>query len=190
MNRSLRWRLQGWYAVVLLGVVGGFATLLYAQVRAARFREVDAALTADALYLDTNLRRFPTGMLMGGGPDDRPPPPSFEAPPDRGPDRRPPPEPPFDRPPPRDRAGPPRPNRERLLADLALPARPGGLSPGAAYFAVWREDGGLIKSVDVPPGVSPPILDKGAPPSTVRLISRGEDRQAAVIGPGATRVLV
>jgi heavy metal sensor kinase len=190
MSRSLRWRLQGWYAVVLLGVVGGFATLLYAQVRSARFREIDAALTADALYLDTNLRRFPLGMLMGDGPGERRPPPAFEFPPDDRPDRPPPPDRPFDRPPPRDRAGPPRPNRERLLADLTLPGRPGGLMPGAAYFAVWRDDGSPIKSVDMPPGIAPPVLDEGAPSSTVRLLSRGEDRQAAVIGPGATRVLV
>src|SRR5215212_73732 len=85
MTRSLRWRLQGWYAVVLLAVVGGFASLLYAQVRSARFQEIDAALTADALYLDTNLRRFPLHDPDGPRPPDRPPP---ERPPrDRPPDR-------------------------------------------------------------------------------------------------------
>jgi hypothetical protein len=63
MNRSLRWRLQGWYAVVLLAVVGGFATLLYAQMRSARFQEIDAALTADAT---TNRRpRRLTGRPIG-----------------------------------------------------------------------------------------------------------------------------
>src|SRR5437016_13957142 len=94
MPRSLRWRLQGWYAVVLLAVVGGFATLLYAQVRSARFQEIDAALAADALYLDTNLRRFPPPMLEGDWPDmPRPPLPPPEGPPDRWPDRL------FDRPP-------------------------------------------------------------------------------------------
>src|SRR5712671_6133663 len=106
MNRSLRWRLQGWYAIVLLTVVGGFATLLYAQMRSARVQEIDAALTADALHLDTNLRRFPAPMLEGGRRDDQPPPPPFDGPPDR-----PPPDRPFDRPR-RDRPGPPPPNRE------------------------------------------------------------------------------
>jgi heavy metal sensor kinase len=77
-----------------------------------------------------------------------------------------------------------------LLADLTLPARPAGLTAGASYFAVWREDGRPLKSMDMPPGLSPPVLEESAPPSTVRLFSRGEDRQAAVIGPGATRVLV
>src|SRR2546423_15536146 len=74
MRRSLRWRLQGWYAVVLLAVVGGFATLLYAQVRSARFQEIDAALTADALYIDSNLRRFPFYEPDGPRPPHRPPP--------------------------------------------------------------------------------------------------------------------
>src|SRR5437763_10395025 len=101
MNRSLRWRLQGWYALVLVAVVGGFATLLYAQVRSARFQEIDAALTADALYLDTNLRRPPPPPRHepdGGRPDDEPRPPRPpDGPSDRRPDR------PFDRPPDRPR---------------------------------------------------------------------------------------
>ena len=96
MNRSLRWRLQGWYAVVLLAVVGGFATLLYAQVRSAQFQKIDAALKADALYIDTNLRRVPPHVWDGGRPDDHPPPDEFGAgfhpgpPPDRFEDRPPP----------------------------------------------------------------------------------------------------
>src|SRR5262245_483701 len=110
MSRSLRWRLQGWYAVVLLAVVGGFGTLLYAEVRSAKFQEIDAALTADAQYLDTNLRPLfplprrpgpppPAGESAVGGP------PPFEGSPERGPDG------PPDRPR-RDRPGPPPPNRE------------------------------------------------------------------------------
>src|SRR5271168_647860 len=126
MNRSLRWRLQGWYAVVLLAVVGGFATLLYAQVRSARFQEIDATLTADALYVDANLRRFPPHELDGGRPDGPPPerrrmefPPGSD---DEWLDNRPPPN--RDRP--SDHAhpdrlgpppGPPRPNRDQLLAE-------------------------------------------------------------------------
>ncbi len=185
MIKSLRWRLQGWYAIVLLAVVGGFAALLYAQVRSARFQEIDATLTADALYLDTNLRRFPPHELDGGRPDDRPPPPPDrprDGPLDREPDR------PFDRPR-RDRPGPPRPNREQLLAELALPNRPGA-SVGTTYFAVWRAEGSVLKAVDLPTDVTMPILQEGAPPATVRLGWRGDFREAAVLAPGATRVLV
>jgi heavy metal sensor kinase len=172
--------LQGWYAVVLLAVVGGFATLLYAQVRSARFQEIDATLTADALHLDTNLRRFPPHEL-DGRMDEQPPPPPPR--PDGPPDR------PFDRPR-RDRPGPPRPNREQLLADLTLPIRASGPSPGTTYFAVWRADGSLIKATDLPADVTMPVLQEGAPPATVRLGWRGDFREATVLAPGTTRVLV
>jgi heavy metal sensor kinase len=191
MTRSLRWRLQGWYAVVLLAVVGGFATLLYVQVRSSRLQEIDAALTADALYLDTNLRRFPLRDPDGPRPPDRPPP---ERPPrDRPPDEF------GDGPPDRfrpDRPGPPppgmRPNPERRIAELGLPPRtsPDGEHRGADFFAVWRPDGTLLKAVGLPEGVGPPLLPEGSPPATVRLRWRGDFREATVLAPMATRVLV
>lgn len=195
MTRSLRWRLQVWYAAVLLAVVGGFATLLYAQVRSARFQEIDAALTSDALYLDTNLRRLPP--LGPDGPRDRPPrdrPPFDKLPKDRPPDGfrdgmpdRPRP----DRP---DRPGPPlgRPNPERIIAELNLPPRnnPEGDHRGAEYFGVWRPDGTLAKAVALPEGVGPPVIVEGSPPATVRLRSRGEFREAVVLAPREFRVLV
>src|SRR5437762_3360350 len=59
MRRSIRWRLQGWYALMLLAVVSSFASILYYRVSAARFQEVDAQLEAAAFYLDTHLRRLP-----------------------------------------------------------------------------------------------------------------------------------
>jgi two-component system OmpR family sensor kinase len=218
MNRSLRWRLQGWYAVVLLAVVGGFATLLYAQVRSARFQEIDATLTADALYLDTNLRRFPPHELDGGRPDGPPPdrrrmgfqPGADEdgfdgRPPPDGRGRGFPPGPPPDgsdsRPTPNrdrqrlDRPGPPpggpgRPNRDQLLAELKLPNRPGGPAQEGTYFAIWRADGNLLKAADLPPDVAMPILQDGASPATVRLGWRDDFREATVLAPGNTRVLV
>jgi two-component system OmpR family sensor kinase len=199
MNRSLRWRLQGWYAVVLLAVIGGFATLLYAQVRSARFQEIDATLTADALYLDTNLRRFPPHELDGGRPDGPPPdrrrvgfPPG---PDEDGLEGRPPSN--RDRPPDHSRPdrpgpppGPPRPNRDQRLAELALPNRPGGVAPKETYFAIWRADGNLLKAADLPPDVTMPVLPNSAPPATIRLGWRGDFREATVLAPGATRVLV
>jgi two-component system, OmpR family, sensor kinase len=191
MTRSLRWRLQGWYAAVLLAVVGGFATLLYAQVRTARFQEIDAALTADALYLDTNLRRPPLRGPDGPRPGDR-------GPRDRPPRNRP--EPFRDGPPDRPRPegmgppppGPRGPDRDRLIAELGLPPRTGqgGEHRGAEYFAVWRPDGSPIKTVDLPPGVGPPAIPEDSPPATVRLRWRGEYREATVIAPAQLRVLV
>jgi heavy metal sensor kinase len=149
---------------------------LYAQVRSARYKEVDAALTADANYIDTNLRRFPMRELN----DSRPP----------GEGRRPPFGPDGMEGPPPGRDRPPPPSRERLLADLTPPARPTGLAPGASYYAVWRADGSVVKAVDLPEGVGQPTLPEDVRPATVHLLWRGEFREAAVLGPGNTRVLL
>src|SRR5947209_3169491 len=72
MRRSIRWRLQAWYALVLLAVVAGFALILYQQVRTARFREADAALREAVLHLDTNLKRFPPRDLDVAAPPPAP----------------------------------------------------------------------------------------------------------------------
>ena len=70
MPRSIRWRLQLWYALVLAGTLAGFALILYERARAARLRETDAALESAARYLDLNLRRFPARFLAHGPPAD------------------------------------------------------------------------------------------------------------------------
>ena len=56
MRRSLRWRVQAWYAAVLLAVVGGFAGFLYQRVRESKFQEIDARLVG----------AFRRGMLLHG----------------------------------------------------------------------------------------------------------------------------
>src|SRR5262245_49616340 len=94
MTRSIRVRLLLWYAVVLSGVVGGFAGLLYYEVRAARLAEVDAQLEAGAASLESALRSFPQFELTGEGPPPKkpPPPPKKKGPPGWPPDRPPPPD--------------------------------------------------------------------------------------------------
>ncbi|HEX5269579.1 MAG TPA: ATP-binding protein [Gemmataceae bacterium] len=157
MVKSIRTRLQLWYAAVLLAVVGGFAGLLYLREREARLQEVDARVRSAALYLDANLRPFPPFELHGSPADEPPPPP-----------RRPPP-----------------PGRERLVAGLDVPPEAKGSS-----FAVWRADGSVLKA-SVPPGE--PIPDEPAPgsvPAQVRLSRRGEVAEAAMLGPGRTRIVV
>jgi heavy metal sensor kinase len=196
MRRSLRGRLQAWYGLVLVAVVAGFAGLLYHQVRAARLREADAGLESAALYLEAVLRRFPPHDL-GDGPPDGPgepgglrlPPASEPPPPPRPPGRRggPPEGRPFPPPP------PPRPSRERLLAELTLPQgppAPEGRAPADAYFAVWRADGSLLKASPAPADVGlrdPSDLPLARRP---RLVPRGEYREAVMLGPGRTRILV
>src|SRR5690242_3135936 len=102
MGKSIRVRLVVWTAAVQAAVIGGFTVLLYHEVKAARFAEVDAQLESAASTLDVTLRRFPPFEL---NPDLPPPPPRFDkGPPGKGPKG----------------GGPP--SRERLLADLTLPA--------------------------------------------------------------------
>src|SRR5262249_8476029 len=101
MRRSIRGRLQVWYALVLLAVGAGVAGIPYYQARAARFQEIDAALESAAAYLDANLRRFPPYELQSDSPDKWPPKKKPKDPPD----------------------GRPHLTRERLLADLHLPLR-------------------------------------------------------------------
>src|SRR3954465_11535920 len=133
MIRSIRVRLLLWYAVVLTGVVGGFAGLLYYEVRAARRAEVDAQLEASAASLESALRLFPpfelTGESLPGPPPKKFPPPKKKPPPgwpppEFGPEGGP-------------EFGPMGPGRDHLLAGLDLPGPPGG-HPGGVYFAVWR----------------------------------------------------
>ena len=154
VTRSLRWRLQGWYAVVLLAVVGGFASLLYAQVRAARLpgdrrgadgrrpvpRHEPAPIPAADARRSAGRRRPPAPVRR----TDRPtgPPTAAAARPAGGPATA---------------AGgrPPRPNRgaaargpERCRRGRA------GVPSGATYFAVWRADGNLLKAADLPADVA------------------------------------
>jgi two-component system, OmpR family, sensor kinase len=177
MLRSIRWRLQFWYALVLLAVIGGFAGILLYQVRAARFREVDHGLDASIHYLDTSLRRLPPR----GEPPHEPP------------EGRPPPEPDDDdfRPPP----GPP--DRERVLKELNLPPppdRPGPDSPGPdpprRYFAVWRPDGTVLKASDLPEGTEMPDPPERPPPPQALLRQRGPYREAIMLGPQRMAILV
>lgn len=215
MRRSIRGRLQAWYALVLLAVVAGFAGILFFQLRAARFHEIDAGLTSAAQYLEVGLRRFPPAELNGpppfagefpgprppdrpGLPYDRPGPREFDRPGRREFDRPGP--PPFDRPGPpeldRPERRPPLPvpaDRDRMLAELQLPR---GLAPegddrsAAPYFAVWRTNGTLLKALDRPDGLPPPAPPELPLSPVPRLTQRGELREAALVGPSGTRILV
>src|SRR5262245_56803586 len=87
MVRSIRLRLLLWYAAVLTAVVGGFAVILYYEVRSSRLREIDAQLDASAAGLEAALRLFPPHELTGEDPP-RPRPekgPYEKGPPEKGP---------------------------------------------------------------------------------------------------------
>jgi heavy metal sensor kinase len=156
MFRSIRSRLQVWYALVLLAVVAGFASFLYYRVREARLGAIDTHLQADAHYLDVNLRRFPRHEFEDA-PDEHPPPPF-----------------------------PLRPPREWLMAELTLP-NPADLETGS-WFVVRRLDGSVLKAAGLPEGTVP--LEEVSPERLPRLYWRGDNREAAMLGPLHTHILV
>ena len=208
MLKSIRFRLLLWSAAVLVAVVGGFATILYFAIKSARLSEIDAQLETAATALDASLRVFPRHEITGE-PAPRPAGPGGRGGPGGpgrggnggpgGPGRR----PDEFRPPPGERTFPgPEgepfrpvigPNGERmtpgmardlLLSQLTLPptAMP---EEGASYFAIWRTDGAVLKSVG-PVGLSAkPVLSGNRRPVTT-----GENRELRVSGPHDSAILV
>lgn len=71
MVRSLRWRLQLWYALLLLLTIAGLSGFLFMLLRRARLQEVDGDLLSCARILE--------GALRGLPPPDAPLPPPEHA---------------------------------------------------------------------------------------------------------------
>ena len=215
MIRSLRLRLQLWYAVVLVVVVGGLAAALYFQVRRDRLRAIDARLESAASYLQATIRGLPPhemDQLWRGGPRRRPedvefrgepPPPDHRGPagdqPPRIADQGP---PDHARPPrgdgplgrrPRGGPFPPRPPAERLLEAIELPGSlldsPGERSVDWPYFAIWRSDGGVLAASDEAPTERPPVAERRAVGPPFRWQSN-DRREMLLAGPHGTLILV
>lgn len=198
MLRSLRGRLQAWYALVLVVVIFCFAGVLYNRERAASIQHIDARLDGACRYLDATLRSFPPHELEGAasfrGPP-RPPPPPPRAILEKGPGRRDGPPPPFDKGPGRREDLPPPPPPEHLYAQLDLRDSPGpwhdDLDDEPFHFTIWREDGSVLKSSD-------PLFDvnvpENLPPPNGSLqpdhLQRGTERIAYQMGPHRVLILV
>jgi heavy metal sensor kinase len=174
MAKSIRWRLQFWYAVVLLAVVSGFAVYVYYEVQAARYREIDADLVVAVNHLDSTLRTWPAVELDGKNSASRDP--SASRPSTGGADYR--------------------------MLTVTPSGWPLIDESSDRYFAVWRADGSAIRSVGVPAGLKPDQLapanasevraDPLAPPKIDRHLIRSRDnaREIALTGPAQTRILV
>ncbi|HEV3143710.1 MAG TPA: ATP-binding protein [Gemmataceae bacterium] len=174
MAKSIRWRLQFWYAVVLLAVVSGFAIYLYYEVRAARYRDIDADLVVAVNYLDSTLRTWPHEVLEGSGNGNHNPASS------------------------RPITG----VSEFRLLTFTPAGWPVVDESSDRYFAVWRADGSTIRSVGLPAGQKPEQLplssglvtggDPLSPPKTDRHLirTRGDAREIAKQGPSQTQILV
>jgi heavy metal sensor kinase len=153
MVRSIRFRLLLWSSAVLSAAVGGFASILYFEIRAARYAELDATLDTNAASLESTLRYFPRHELTGE-PAPSPPLRDFGMRPEG-------PRPEGFRPDGVRRPGPgPNPRRdlldgerlpilrENLLAKLSPPP-PNTPEERIAYFGVWRADGTPIKAIGI-----------------------------------------
>ncbi len=179
--KSMRWRLQLWYAGVFVLVIGSAGSLVYWQSRVAKLREIDTKLNAAAQYLDAVLRSFPRGELdtdFRAPPDG--PPPRFR--PEEG--RRPP--PPF-RPPPRRQ-------RDEMLQELEIRSTFGADERNPQdqpFFLIWRSDRSVLQASD--PALT---TDRAAWPIPDRLGGepllgqRGSQRLAFLRGPEHSTVVV
>jgi two-component system, OmpR family, sensor kinase len=141
---SIKWRLQAWYALMLVVVLAGFGFTAYQLDRLSRFQRVDRELQRRADLVFVALR--PPGRLPREGPE-----PPF---PGGDPGELPPPDaiPPNTRPP-DPAAGPYR--QPRFLArDLALFAG----DTNAYYYAIFQRDGRLLAhSESAPAGLTKPV---------------------------------
>jgi signal transduction histidine kinase len=131
--KSIRWRLQLWYGLMLVTVLAGFGVTAYQLERAQRLHGIDEELQKKMTILSRALELNHPG---GGGPDQGfrrpPPPPPDDAPPDG---------------PPEDRMRPdhPPPGQFKVPADLT-----------GYYYFVWQRDGTLMgMSTNAPP--HPPL---------------------------------
>ncbi len=187
-GRSLRLRLLLWMAIVQVVIVGGFAVLLYHEVRRSRLVEFDAELATAVAGLEGVLQGVPRWELLRGierlplpdqrgrhhGDDrDRRGRPNQRGLGDRFP---------KDRPPWRGK-GPPPDHPPLRPGEVSIPPGPG--TP-EMYFAVWRGNGSLINADGVSENRPRPEPTSPGPPRR----APGPNREIVVPGPWGTVILV
>src|SRR2546428_10236628 len=94
--KSIRWRLQIWYGLILIGVLAGFGATAYQLQRGKQFRRIDEELQRRVGELASAMRLPPLREPGRPGPSrlggreplpGRPPPPELPPPGQPGPDR-------------------------------------------------------------------------------------------------------
>jgi two-component system, OmpR family, sensor kinase len=172
--KSIRWRLQLWYGLLLLAVLAGFGLTAYELERGKQFRRTDDELRRHVVELGNALR-------ANGPPRER--------------GRSPPGGPPRDRPEPEDRIDGPPPFREgdgpmegprRPPREFHLLARQAGLfdesDPNGFYYVVWNRLGGLVgRSTNAPTDIR--IPEKLGSPGPIVPRLREKFRECYVITP-------
>lgn len=167
MLNSIRLRLLLWYAIVLCAIIGGFAYLMYDDVRTARYAEVDAEIIGAANYIDSTLRQFPPFELdfrMPKGPKkDRefgkgpPPPPKWQP-------------------------------LEQLMANLPPPSWPTKDDGSGRYFWIQRSDNSYIMKVNYSADYGP--YPTSGMTSTPAIHIEPGRHHATCLGPFQTRIHV
>jgi signal transduction histidine kinase len=171
--KSIRWRLQIWYGLLLLGVLAGFGITAYELQRGKQFRGTDDELRRRVAELNNALR-------ANGPPRDRPPPP-------RGPRNRPPPGDDLDGPPPfRNRDDPPPEGPRRPPREFHLLPRQTGLfdetDTNGFYYVAWSRNGTIIgQSTNAPAKIPMPTNAASHGPIPPRL--RGTFREIYMVTP-------
>ncbi len=160
-TRSITWRLQFWYGILLAVVLAGFGLTAYMFERSALVRTTDAELER---RIGSVAREVRQAAKPPGGPGDlRPDEPPPEGPPEDDPGRE-----------PRPRRAPglslaPR-ERQSYAAD----------APGGWYYILWLDQGRqVIRSPKAPADVPMPRLLEDRPSGPV-LRARGDIREACM----------
>lgn len=162
--QSIRWRLQVWHGLILLGVLGGFGLTAHGLQRANAMRRADAELERGLRPLLEELRPGPGG-------------PGFPGPPRGGPGP----------------GGGPRPPRGEMGPmgedPRGMRKREEPMAEGF-YHVVWRPDGSeAFRSTNAAGPVPSPQADGRAAPGAA-LRSRGTLREIFEVTPGGGCVLL
>jgi len=150
--KSIKWRLQIWYGLILVAVLLGFGVTAFQLERGRQFRLIDGEIQRRVNALAGTLRQPPRGRGQDEAQFDGPPPEQFRPPrqprPDDSPDDAEP------------GAFPPR------FRDFHVPPQIARLfnesETNGFYYAIWHRDGGvLVRSVNAPARLpSPPLVER------------------------------
>ena len=166
--KSIRWRLQIWYGLILVGVLAGFGLTAHQLQRGRQFRRVDEELQKRLGELASTLRMPPRRGpgLPQGRPEDfgQPGPPNDFGPPGvPGPEGRPP-------------GGEPPEAMTRPPSEFHLRPQQAGLfdetDSNAFYYVVWTRDGKeLSRSANAPKDLPMPTGATHGTPAPPRMRS-------------------
>ncbi len=143
LYKSIKWRLQLWYGLILVVVLAGFGVTAYQLDRNRLLRQVDNQLHQRVKVLADDLHHRPRGQDANRPPPGQPPhDPGFEGAP-------------FDRPPQdqfQNDGPPPQPQRNRRLLDFHLPDEDAHYfeagDPHSFYFSINDRDDNLLAHSD------------------------------------------